>query len=192
MCPSLLLRFPPANVPRHETAGGIRGTRPGHGSHVGIARHQPAGSSTVTLGWPHQPGCASGGTTRLLDDLVRPGEHRGRDRQAECLRGLKVNDEAPGDAFDGKIAGHCTAQHLRHQRPRCGRRCLPRSPSRPRTRTASGAGAAAPGEIWPWPARPQASGCASCESLAELFKQWLDYYTLAASWLSEFLIEIMT
>src|SRR5437867_292702 len=51
----------------------------------------------------------------LLDHLIRPQEYRRRDGQAECLRGLKVNDEARGDAFDGQIAGHCTAQHLRHQ-----------------------------------------------------------------------------
>jgi hypothetical protein len=45
-------------------------------------------------------------TGRLLNHVIRPRQHRGRDRQAKGLRGLQVDDqlELPG-LFDRKITG---------------------------------------------------------------------------------------
>jgi hypothetical protein len=42
----------------------------------------------------------------LLDYLVRPRQQRRRDRQAECLRGIEVDDQLElGRLFDGQVAG---------------------------------------------------------------------------------------
>ena len=41
-----------------------------------------------------------------FNDLIRPQQHRRRDRQPEGLRGLEVDDQRkPRDLLDGEISG---------------------------------------------------------------------------------------
>jgi hypothetical protein len=48
------------------------------------------------------------GRARLFNDLVRPPQHRLRDRQAERLRGLQVDHELKlGGLLDGQVAEEC-------------------------------------------------------------------------------------
>src|SRR5947209_1576274 len=51
----------------------------------------------------------------LLDDLIRPQQHRLGDREAEGLRGLQVHDQLElGGLLDGQVAGLCTLEDLIH------------------------------------------------------------------------------
>jgi hypothetical protein len=62
-----------------------------------VTRHRPAASSPATRR-------ARG--VRLLDHLIRTRQQRRRDRQAECLGGLEVDDEVElGGLLDGMSAG---------------------------------------------------------------------------------------
>jgi hypothetical protein len=50
---------------------------------------------------------------KLLDHLIRPLQERRRDRQAEGLGGLEVDDEVePVKLFDGKIPGVDAQENL--------------------------------------------------------------------------------
>ena len=51
-----------------------------------------------------------------LDHLVRPPQHRRRDRQPERLGGLEVDHQLElRRLFDGQVGGLCAAQHLGDQ-----------------------------------------------------------------------------
>jgi hypothetical protein len=51
--------------------------------------------------------------SRLLDDLIRPRQQRRREREAECLGGLQINDELElRRLLDWKVGGLGAFQNL--------------------------------------------------------------------------------
>src|SRR5262245_10149561 len=59
------------------------------------------------------PRSAGSGGGPSLEDLIRPRQQRGRDREAERLGGLEVDDEFKlGRLFDGKVRRLCAFQNL--------------------------------------------------------------------------------
>ena len=51
----------------------------------------------------------------LFDDLIRPRQHLGRNRQADLLGGLEVDDELElRRLLDRQVSGLCTLQDLVH------------------------------------------------------------------------------
>ena len=52
---------------------------------------------------------------RSFDDLIRPQHQRRRDREAECLGGLQIDDEVElTGLLDWKITGLCAFDDLVH------------------------------------------------------------------------------
>jgi hypothetical protein len=87
---------------------------------------------------------------KLLDHLIRPLQERGRDRQAEGLGGLQVDDQLElGRLLDGQVAGLGSFQDLVDAGPR------PRRTRRTSTPPAAGA----------WPPGPRGA-LADCRTPA--------------------------